>query len=136
MFVGPILTDSHRTRAAEQISHDLLLRAGYLPLSDPATWVFVAQHLNVKCEAYDGLPNGSRGRLVYSTRRDQWVIEYNNSFTEKEQSEALIHELAHWFQRLAEPEWLCGEMIVYYYEGPVDDERHKIARWVERLVLG
>lgn len=134
-LVGPILEDAHRIRAVENIAAELCFRAGERSYYDPRTWLSIARDLGIRCVPYDGMENGSRGNLVFSVRRDQWLIELNVAYSTREICETLVHELAHWFERAAESEWLCGERIIYYYEGPLNDERHRIACMVEDLIF-
>lgn len=80
-------------------------------------------------------PGEGRGRLAYDEERDTWTIYYNIAYSRVQQAQALTHELAHFFFHQARGEWLCGEPVVYFYEGPVDEEHHRLARDVERLLV-
>jgi hypothetical protein len=134
-----LLTDDHRQKAAQRIATELIRLAAGMNMTCPRTWVIVAVRLRITPSPYpmsDKHPpeKQSRGWLVHNSARDAWVIEWNTGLSEREQSEAIVHELAHWFQRAATSEWVCNEPAVYWYEGP-DDERHRIARLVESLVF-
>lgn len=132
---GPILTETHKILAAQRIALDLRLRTLGQDRTSPATWLAVAAALKINTAPYPGYITASRGRLLYASAKDKWIIEYNTGFSATKQAEAIVHELAHWYQREKTAEWLCDEPVVYWYEGRPDDEQHKIARRVEELVV-
>lgn len=130
-----ILADWHRVRAVLRIVADLKNRAGERPLNEPETWEDVAEELGIEPVPYSYPAPKSRGRLVYSMRKDQWLIEYNKFGSDLRVCETLVHELAHWYQHTKSGIWLCDYSVVYYYDGPVASEQHKIARYVECVLL-
>lgn len=131
---GPVLNPDLRYNAVQTVTIDLLKRAGKGRTSRPDTWLKVADGLGIGVQDYSK-PGQSAGRLSYHDGTDEWVIHYNTARKPLNQASTIIHELAHWYWREAPAEWLCGEKIVYYYEGPVEDERHKLACDVELLIL-
>jgi hypothetical protein len=131
---GPILDLEMRSRAVQAVAADLTREAGRGKLHRPATWLRVAKNLGIGTSPYYAAGE-SAGRLLYSAVGDSWIITYNVARRPIAQAGTLVHELAHWYWREAPGEWLCGEPVVYYYEGPVEDERHRLARDVEKLLV-
>jgi hypothetical protein len=131
---GPTLSLEHRAQAVQAVAEDLKTRAGRGKLTRPETWVRVARDHGIACVPY-ALPGQSAGRLIYEHLTDSWIIAYNIARRPIGQAGTLVHELAHYYWREAPGEWLCGQPIVYYYEGPVEDERHRLARDVEQLLV-
>lgn len=131
---GPILTVQHRVDAIRQVVAELRRLAKGRRHHRPETWVSIAQALGIVCRPYHQ-PGQSAGRLIFDHDADTWVIIWNTARSRAHQAATLVHELAHWFFREARGEWLCGEPVVYFYEGPVEDEQHKLADDVERLIV-
>ena len=105
-------------------------------LHAPETWKSVAAGIDqgIAVASYFD-PGGSRARLAYDEETDGWVIHLNLAYSHIQQASALVHELAHYFFHQARGEWLCDEPVVYYYEGRVDEEHHKLAQDVERMIV-
>lgn len=131
---GPTLTLEIGSDAVRTVADDLKRRAGKGKPFRPETWVKVAHGLEIATQHYYE-PGGSAGRLSYDTQEDVWIIAYNVARRLISQAAALVHELAHYYWREASGLWLCGHPVVYYYEGPVEDEWHRLARDVERLIV-
>lgn len=131
---GPIVTPEQRALAVRRTALDLRHRAARRRLHHPETWVSVAQDLGIRVEAFYQ-PGGGRGRLLYDADLDCWMIHYNIAYSRLQQAQTLVHELAHYYFHQARGEWLCDEPVVYYYEGSVIEEHHKLARDVEPLVV-
>lgn len=131
---GPILTVEHRAAAVQNTVNDLRRRAGRRRHHRPQTWIHVAEGLGILCVPYNA-PDQSAGRLAYDPVEDRWVIMWNVARSPIHQAATLVHELAHYYFREARGEWLCGEAVVYFYEGPVEDEQHKLAYDVERVLV-
>lgn len=131
---GPIATPEHRALATSRTVADLRRRAARRLTRHPETWIAVAHDLGIAADPLYS-PGEGRGRLYLDDTRDQWVILYNVAYSRVQQAQTLVHELAHWYFHQMLGEWLCDEPIVYYYEGDVLEEHHKLARDVERLVV-
>ena len=140
VFSGPILTRRHRRQALKKIIRELLRLAAEIvpgvPLEEPAVWILVAKHLRIKCYAGENWFSSYYERLTYYENTDKWMIEFDPRSSSIRQAHVILHEIIHWFLRMAEPVWLCGESMVFYYLGPVDDEYHKLAREGEEAILG
>ena len=133
---GPLVTVEHKAKAVSRVARRLKQLAGSRRLHAPETWKSVATGIDqgiVVAPFFQ--PGGSRGRLAFDEERDTWVIHLNIAYSHIQQASALVHELAHYFFHQARGEWLCDERVVYFYEGRVDEEHHKLARDVERLVV-
>ena len=130
----------HGTLTTRRISTELRrLADGYCPLGrrdEPAVWKTVADRSGLAIEPRADLPGGSLGRLLYLSGRDTWIIQYRPGMNDEQTSRVFVHELAHWYQRAARSEWLCGEReTVYYYEGDPASEQHALARRIENLIV-
>ncbi|MES2464222.1 MAG: hypothetical protein V4671_26970 [Armatimonadota bacterium] len=121
--------------AAQRVAHRLKLLTIGKDREDPKTWRDVAERLVIGVAGFDD-HRAMHGCLTFIEAHDRWVIELNTFLKPRMQARILIHELAHYLLRTMLGIWLCDDQTVYHYDGRVDDMRHRIARRVERLVLG
>jgi len=133
---GPLVTVEHKAKATRRVARHLRKLAAGRRLHAPETWIAVARGMDQGIRVvffYD--PGGSRGHLVYDEDTDGWIIRLNTAYSRVQQAATMVHELAHYLFRQARGEWLCDEPVVYYYEGAVGEEHHKLARDVEQMVV-
>lgn len=131
---GPFLNTEISATAVQRVAEDLRKRAGKRNHYRPDTWVRVAEKLGIATQHYYK-PGESAGRLIYSAKYDSWLIMWNVARSLIAQAAALVHELAEYYWLKARGEWLCGHPVVYYYEGLIEAEHHKLACDVERLIV-
>jgi hypothetical protein len=131
---GPLVTVEHKAKATSRVARRLKKLAAGRRLYTPETWKSVAAGMGIAIAPYFD-SGGSRARLAYDEETDGWIIHLNLAYSHIQQASALVHELAHYFFHQARGEWLCDEPVVYYYEGRVDEEHHKLARDVERMIV-
>lgn len=131
---GPVATVEHTSKAVSRTTRRLRKLAAGRRLHVPETWKAVAKGLGIGVTPFFD-PGGSRARLAYDEDTDGWIIYLNVAYSLIQQASALVHELAHFFFHEARGEWLCDEPVVYFYEGAVGEEHHKLARDVDQAIV-
>jgi len=137
---APILTDRHKALAVRRITKAMRVLLDSVSSGDPIVselegWLIAAKRLKIEVVETD-LPEGNIGRLFHENSIDQWVIQQAHGLDSRMKIRVVVHEIAHWMLRQMSSEWLCDEReVVYYYDGPVDDQRHLLARKIENRIL-
>jgi hypothetical protein len=131
---GPLVTVEHKAKATSRVIRYLRKRAGSRRPHVPETWKSVATEMGLRVVP-EFKPGESRGYLGYDPESDTWMIYLNEAYSRIQQAAVLVHELAHFLFREEDGNWLCDEPVVYYYEGSVDEEHHKLSRDVDQTIV-
>ena len=132
----PAISPSTQRQVAELVAARLARYALGFPLAAPDTWKRVAEEMGVTVHLYH-VPGAGRGEWKASPPDgDPSVIAINTAYSDREVSQAFVHELAELLLHRLQPPLLDDGSDAGRYEGEPADERHKIARKVERILLG
>ncbi|MBB6053308.1 hypothetical protein [Armatimonas rosea] len=132
----PAISPSTQRQVAELVAARLARYAQGFPLASRATWERVAEEMGVSVHLYH-VPGAGRGEWRASPPDgDPSAIAINTAYPEIEVAKAFVHELAELLLHRLQPPLLDDGSDAGRYEGEPADERHKVARRVERILLG
>lgn len=120
----------------EIIANRLLRYASGAPLDSPETWHHVALEMGVSVHFFN-VPRGGRGEWRASPPEgDPSVITINRAYSPREQAQTWIHELAELLMHKMQPPLLDDGSDAGRYEGDPKDIKHRLARRIEKRLLG
>jgi len=132
------VTAATRREAAQLIAERLERLADGRDKHCPNTWEAVAKSLNLSVRYYHelGLDRGfSMPRIFCDSGLVGGGIGINTAYTEREQCEAWVHELAHMILAAWLPPQLTESADACCYIGDHDEVAHDISRITEQLIL-
>ncbi len=133
-----VVTRATKAEAAQVIANRLQRLADCGDKYAPATWETVARGLNVSVRHFHDHAQArgfSRAKVFCDTGLVGGGIGINTAYTEREQAEAWVHELAHLLLAAWLPPQLSDNADAYSYDGDPGDVAHDIARRVEGIIL-